>query len=128
MGAHRGHVPARRPGNGMRRRHGEGTRRSSLRPLPLWERAAQRFSKTDRVRGRRRTPHPASFVELTRLPSPTRGEGTSSRHGVLGTVVALAVAVAALAAGATNAAAQTKVRLAVGGQSALYYLPLTVTD
>ena len=27
-----------------------------------------------------------------------------------------------------SAAAQTKVRLAVGGQSALYYLPLTVTD
>ena len=35
---------------------------------------------------------------------------------------------AALAAAATDAGAQTKVRLAVGGQSALYYLPLTVTD
>ena len=35
---------------------------------------------------------------------------------------------AVLAAPCTSANAQTKVRLAVGGQSALYYLPLTVTD
>ncbi len=34
----------------------------------------------------------------------------------------------ALAAGANAAAAQTKVRLAVGGQVALYYLPLSITD
>jgi NitT/TauT family transport system substrate-binding protein len=31
-------------------------------------------------------------------------------------------------AGSSGAAAQTKVRLAVGGQNALYYLPLTVVD
>src|SRR3954471_6428478 len=34
----------------------------------------------------------------------------------------------AVTAAPTCAGAQTKVRLAVGGQSALYYLPLTVTD
>src|SRR5665213_1344229 len=42
-----------------------------------------------------------------------------------------AIALLALAlsvAGTAGAAAQTKVRLAVGGQNALYYLPLTVTD
>ena len=33
-----------------------------------------------------------------------------------------------LAAACTTASAQTKVRLAVGGQTALFYLPLTVTD
>ena len=37
-------------------------------------------------------------------------------------------ALVALMAATTGASAQTKVRLAVGGQSALYYLPLTVTD
>jgi NitT/TauT family transport system substrate-binding protein len=42
-------------------------------------------------------------------------------------VIALLALAAAVACG-TNAAAQTKVRLAVGGQSALYYLPLTVVD
>jgi NitT/TauT family transport system substrate-binding protein len=36
--------------------------------------------------------------------------------------------IAALVAGVTEAGAQGKVRLAVGGQSALYYLPLTVTE
>jgi NitT/TauT family transport system substrate-binding protein len=39
-------------------------------------------------------------------------------------LLALALSLAATA----GAAAQTKVRLAVGGQNALYYLPLTVTD
>jgi NitT/TauT family transport system substrate-binding protein len=43
-------------------------------------------------------------------------------------VTALLALALAVAAGATNAAAQTKVRLAVGGQSALYYLPLTVVQ
>ena len=38
------------------------------------------------------------------------------------------MALAAALSMATDAVAQTKVRLAVGGQSALYYLPLTVTD
>src|SRR3954471_2061377 len=38
------------------------------------------------------------------------------------------LALAAAVTWGTNASAQTKVRLAVGGQSALYYLPLTVTD
>ena len=37
-------------------------------------------------------------------------------------------ALVALMAATAGASAQTKVRLAVGGQSALYYLPLTVTD
>ena len=43
-------------------------------------------------------------------------------------LIALLVLAIAVAAGATAAVAQTKVQLAVGGQSALYYLPLTVTD
>ena len=42
--------------------------------------------------------------------------------------IALLALALAVAGGGTSAAAQTKVRLAVGGQSALYYLPLTVTD
>jgi NitT/TauT family transport system substrate-binding protein len=42
-------------------------------------------------------------------------------------VIALLVLVLSVA-GTTGAVAQTKVRLAVGGQNALYYLPLTVTD
>jgi NitT/TauT family transport system substrate-binding protein len=40
----------------------------------------------------------------------------------------LAAVILALAAACTAASAQTKVRLAVGGQTALFYLPLTVTD
>jgi NitT/TauT family transport system substrate-binding protein len=44
----------------------------------------------------------------------------------LGLIFSFALALG-LAAGAPHAAAQTKVRLSVGGQSALYYLPLTVT-
>jgi NitT/TauT family transport system substrate-binding protein len=43
-------------------------------------------------------------------------------------VTALLALALAVTAGATSAAAQTKVRLAVGGQSALYYLPLTVVQ
>jgi NitT/TauT family transport system substrate-binding protein len=42
--------------------------------------------------------------------------------------LAALVLTAALFSAVTEAGAQTKVRLAVGGQSALYYLPLTVTD
>jgi NitT/TauT family transport system substrate-binding protein len=42
-------------------------------------------------------------------------------------VIALLALAAAVTWGA-SASAQTKVRLAVGGQNALYYLPLTVTD
>jgi NitT/TauT family transport system substrate-binding protein len=42
--------------------------------------------------------------------------------------IAFLALVLAVAAGATEAAAQTKVRLAVGGQNALYYLPLTVVE
>lgn len=38
------------------------------------------------------------------------------------------VSLLVVAAGVSPVAAQTKVRLAVGGQSALYYLPLTVTE
>ena len=44
-----------------------------------------------------------------------------------GRIAALALKLA-LCAIATDASAQTKVRLSVGGQSALYYLPLTITD
>ena len=40
----------------------------------------------------------------------------------------IAALLLALAAACTTASAQTKVRLAVGGQTALFYLPLTVTD
>src|SRR5215471_6835914 len=53
---------------------------------------------------------------------PGRGMKRVSRWA---TVFALS---ALLAAAVTEASAQGKVRLAVGGQSALYYLPLTVTD
>jgi NitT/TauT family transport system substrate-binding protein len=42
--------------------------------------------------------------------------------------VALLAFVLAVAASSSQASAQTKVRLAVGGQNALYYLPLTVVD
>lgn len=42
-------------------------------------------------------------------------------------VIALLVVTLGVA-GSSGAAAQTKVRLAVGGQNALYYLPLTVVD
>lgn len=41
---------------------------------------------------------------------------------------AIAAVMLALAAACTAASAQTKVRLAVGGQTALFYLPLTVTE
>ena len=40
----------------------------------------------------------------------------------------IAAVMLALAAACTAASAQSKVRLAVGGQTALFYLPLTVTD
>ena len=43
-------------------------------------------------------------------------------------VIALLALALVVALNATEARAQTKVRLAVGGQSALYYLPLTVVD
>jgi NitT/TauT family transport system substrate-binding protein len=77
------------------------------------------------VRGQRRTPHPALLVDTVMQPSPTRGEGTASTRGVFGIVLALFFAVGL---NVHDATAQTKVRLAVGGQSALYYLPLTVTQ
>ncbi len=44
-----------------------------------------------------------------------------------GLLAGLAMAIAFAAAG-NDASAQTKVRLSVGGQTALYYLPLTVTE
>ena len=46
--------------------------RPHLRPLPLWERATQSFNAEEWVRG---TPHPTERVELSAMPSPTRGEG-----------------------------------------------------
>ena len=54
---------------------------------------------------------------------PARRPGGGMRR-----VIALLALALAVASGSTGATAQTKVRLAVGGQSALYYLPLTVTD
>jgi hypothetical protein len=55
-------------------------RRLYLCPLPLWERATQRFNEDEWVRGDDEagpalTPHPTEFVEALVLPSPTRGEG-----------------------------------------------------
>jgi sulfonate transport system substrate-binding protein len=101
-------------------------RRLSLCPLPLRERAARRFHKFGWVRGRRLTPHPTSPVGPSALPSPARGEGALIGRSTFGTAIALVLALVVCAAADANA--QTKVRLAVGGQSALYYLPLTVTD
>jgi len=98
-------------------------RRSLLCPLPLWERAAQRCNIGSWVRDRRRTPHPVSLVKLLRLPSPTRGEGAITR------AVAAATLSLALTVGlASVASAQIRVRLAVGGKPAMFYLPLTVVE
>jgi len=52
-----------------------------LRPLPLGERAAQRFNDDERVRG---TPHPLAFVEVAEPPSPPRGEGTTTSTATRG--------------------------------------------
>jgi len=57
-------------------------RRLYLCPLPLWERATQRFNEDEWVRGHAVasppvTPHPAEFVERSVLPSPSRGEGAA---------------------------------------------------
>jgi error-prone DNA polymerase len=46
-----------------------------LRPLPLRERATQRFNEEEWVRGNDLTPHPIEFAEPTAMPSPSRGEG-----------------------------------------------------
>src|SRR5262245_228511 len=43
--------------------------------LPLRERAARWFSRTDWVRVEAAPPHPTRFVERSALPSPARGEG-----------------------------------------------------
>jgi NitT/TauT family transport system substrate-binding protein len=64
-------------------------------------------------------PKPHSLL----CPLPTGSRGWC---GVLGAAVTLLAVFVGLTA--SDARAQTKVRLAVGGQSALYYLPLTVTD
>jgi NitT/TauT family transport system substrate-binding protein len=65
------------------------------------------------------------LIETPVLPSPTRGEGAIIRLRICRTLLAL---VAFCALTATNATAQTKVRLAVGGKPAMFYLPLTVTE
>ena len=57
----------------------------------------------------------------------TRTTGGRSSPRSLGIAVAWLMAIG-IAFGTTDVRAQTKVRLAVGGQSALYYLPLTVVD
>ena len=59
-------------------------------------------------------------------PSPPAGEGATSGRRMFGAAVGLALALTALIS--NDACAQTKVRLSVGGQPALYYLPLTVTE
>ena len=51
------------------------SRRLSLCPLPLWERAARSFRGKGWVRGPAATPHPIAPVARSALPSPTRGEG-----------------------------------------------------
>src|SRR6478752_7925869 len=60
-------------------------RRQSMRPLPLWERATQRFNGHGWVRGDAVTPHPAEHVEFPAMPSPTRGEGEHGGRRVRGT-------------------------------------------
>ena len=50
-----------------------------LRPLPLWERATQRFNEEEWVRGFRLSHEPLthpSFADASELPSPAGGEGT----------------------------------------------------
>jgi hypothetical protein len=44
----------------------------------LWERAARRFNVDEWVRGEAATPHPNEFVERLVMPSPTRGDGTTT--------------------------------------------------
>ncbi|MEA3026585.1 MAG: hypothetical protein QOF91_1870, partial [Alphaproteobacteria bacterium] len=67
-----------------------------------------------RVRGRRQTPHPALPVEPMVLPSPTRRERITTRLIIAALLFAFAVAF-----NTTDAVAQTKVRLAVGGKPAM---------
>jgi NitT/TauT family transport system substrate-binding protein len=75
------------------------------------------------VRGRRRTPYPTVLGESPVLPSPTRGEGITTWFVVIAVLLAVGVA---FEPGAARA--QTKVRLAVGGKPAMFYLPLTVVE
>src|ERR1043165_1789904 len=52
-----------------------------MRPLPLWERAAQKVGAEEWVRGHSLTPHPSESAETPATPSPTRGEGTNATRG-----------------------------------------------
>ena len=61
-------------------------------------------------------------MKFKRCAMPTR---FSNVRGIFGMAAAL---LTLFAVAATEATAQTKVRLAVGGKSALYYLPLTVVE
>ncbi|MEA2982078.1 MAG: sulfonate transport system substrate-binding protein, partial [Alphaproteobacteria bacterium] len=56
-------------------------------------------------------------------PRPTRGERITTRLIIAALLFAFAVAF-----NTTDALAQTKVRLAVGGKPAMFYLPLTVVE
>src|SRR5262245_38872103 len=51
-----------------------------MRPLPLWERAAGRFNNEGWVRGKITTPHPTELIDLSTMPSPTRGEGKNGKR------------------------------------------------
>jgi error-prone DNA polymerase len=55
---------------------------SLLCPLPLGERATQRFNEEEGVRGKDLTPHPIELVDALATPSPTRGEGKNGTLGV----------------------------------------------
>src|SRR3984957_5966135 len=47
-------------------------------PSPLAGEGYVAVQRQDRVRGRAETPHPAKFAESPSLPSPARGEGTTT--------------------------------------------------
>ena len=62
------------PGTGRKRV--DRSQRSYLCPLPLRERATHRVNEEEWVRG---TPHPTEIADVAALPSPSRGEGATTR-------------------------------------------------
>jgi hypothetical protein len=60
----------------------------------LWERATQRFSEDERVRG---TPHPVESVEPSAMPSPTKRAFTPVFDGLWGEGTETATALAEMA-------------------------------
>jgi error-prone DNA polymerase len=74
---------------------GLSSRPELLCPLPLRERATQRFNEEEWVRGKDLTPHPTELVETPAMPSPTKraftpvfdglwGEGANATLGAVG--------------------------------------------